>query len=247
MDVLKLIVRLRRDITMTDLVAELDYPKSSASRTLSLMAEHGFLERDAVTKAYRPGSVVMEASFHFRSSTTVSSLLEDALDALVADTGFTGYLDVLRGNESVVLQMRPGKHPLQVYTPPGTGGPAYGSSMGRALLSRLTDSEILELVGNAFDDARGLAPKTPKDLLKRIAQTRIEGVAESRGELVPHVAGISAAVLDSATGQIFGIGIAVPEQEVSDALFKRFAARVREAAFSVGKRVGDPYWLQFAG
>jgi NitT/TauT family transport system substrate-binding protein len=66
MDVLKLIARLRRDITVTDVVTELGLPKSSASRTLSMMASYGFLDRDAATRAYRPGGVIMEASYHIK-------------------------------------------------------------------------------------------------------------------------------------------------------------------------------------
>ncbi|MDE2371669.1 MAG: IclR family transcriptional regulator [Burkholderiales bacterium] len=245
-DVLKLIARLRRDITVTDAVAELGMPKSSASRTLSMMAEYGFLERDAVTRAYRPGAVIMEASFHFRTTTSVTSLLEEALESLVADTGYTGYISVLDGRDAMVVQMRTGKQLLQVYTPPGSRGAATANSMGRALLARMSDQEVVALVGRKLPDHPGHAPRTVTDLLGRLARTRSLGWSESRGENVPHVAGVSAAVVDPGSGQAYGIGIAVPEQDVSDALLARFAVRVRDAACYVGKRIGDAYWLAFA-
>ncbi|MFT7722632.1 MAG: IclR family transcriptional regulator [Roseateles sp.] len=247
MDVLKLIVRLRRDITVTDLVTALGYPKSSASRTLSQMAAHGFLERDAVTKAYRPGLLVVEAGHQFRVGGSVLPLLEEALEQLVGATGFTGYLGVLRGAEILVVQMRAGAQPLQVYTPPGTSGPAAFTSMGRALLARLSDAEVLALVGRKFDRPPGSAPKTPRELLDRLAQTRRDGWNESRGESLAEVYGIASSVRDPSTGEAYGIGLAIPPGEGIDALFERCVVRVRDAASGVGRRIGDPYWLQMGG
>lgn len=245
MDVLKLIARLRRDITVTDVVTELGLPKSSASRTLSMMASYGFLDRDAATRAYRPGGVIMEASYHFRASRNAASLVEEALDALVAETRFTGYINVLDGADTLVIQMRAGAGALQIYTPPGSRAPAYSSAMGRALLARMSDAEVTALLGGRLDQGRGDAPRTRKDLLARLAVIRETGWALSRGEYVTNVAGISSAVFEPATRQAYAFGIALPAELLSDALVERFGAIVRDAAASVGKRIGDPYWLAF--
>ncbi|MDM0114275.1 IclR family transcriptional regulator [Variovorax sp. J22R133] len=245
MDVLKLIARLRRDITVTDVSAELNLPKSSASRTLSMMASYGFLDRDPATRAYRPGGVIMEASYHYRASRSTASLVEEALAALVDESGYTGYVNVLDGADSMVIQMRAGSGTLQVYTPPGTRAPAYASAPGRALLAGLSDEEVTQLVGSKLDLRRGDAPRTRKDLLGRLAQVRDHGWSLSRGEAVTNVAGIAAAVLDPASRQRYGFGLAIPVESLTDALVARLGALVRDAASNVGKRVGDPYWLAF--
>ena len=52
-------------------------------------------------------------------------------------------------------------------------------------------------------------------------------------------------MFDAATRQAYAFGIALPAEMLSDALVERFGAIVRDAAASVGKRVGDPYWLAF--
>lgn len=245
-EVLQLIARLRRDIGVMDVANELGQPKSSASRTLSQMAEHGFLERDPVTRAYRPGPVIMEASYHFRATHNTASLLEEALDALVRDSGFTGYINLLDGSDSLVIQMRTGPGALQIYTPPGTRAPAHASSLGRAILSRLSDDEALALAGGRLAEALGQAPRSRKDLLARLKNAREAGWELSRGEFVTNVAGIGAAVVDPQSRRVYGIGIALPSADMSDALAARLGPRVRDAAASVGKNVGDPYWLAFA-
>ncbi len=246
-DVLRLMARLQRDLTVTDVAGALDQPKSSVSRTLSMMAEYGFLERDPLTRAYRPGELVMEASYHFRASRSTVSLLEEELARLVSDTGYTGYVDVLDGAESLVLHMRISTvGALQAYTPAGTRAPAYASSMGRALLARLDDPQVLRLVDARLEQSAGTAPRTRKDLLACLARVRADGWELSRGEYVPNVAGISAAVLDSDTGQVFGIGIALPAPELRDEDTTRLGRAVRDTALRVGKRIGDPYWLRYA-
>lgn len=245
MDVLKLIARLRRDITVTDVSVELGLPKSSASRTLSMMANYGFLERDPGTRAYRPGGVIMEASYHFRASRNTASLVEEALDTLVRDSGFTGYVNVLDGADSLVIQMRTGAGALQVYTPPGTRAPAYATAPGRALLSTLADEEVAQLVAGRFEVKRGSTPRSRKDLLERLAVVRMTGWSLSRGEFVTNVAGIAAAVLDPASGQRYGFGLAIPSEALNEALIVRLGAMVRDAASTVGKSVGDPFWLAF--
>ncbi|MFF3490318.1 IclR family transcriptional regulator [Streptomyces sp. NPDC002795] len=245
-DVLRLMAHLQRDVTVTDVAAELGLPKSSVSRTLSMMAEYGFLDRDPLTRAYRPGGLIMEASYHFRASRGTVSLLEEEAARLVADTGYTGYVDVLDGSESLVLHMRIGTvGALQAYTPAGTRAPAYASSMGRALLARLDDAQVMRIVDARLEQATGTAPRTRKELVATLARIRVDGWDVSQGEWVPNVGGISAAVVDNDTGQIFGIGIALPAPELRDETTERFGRAVREAAARVGKRIGDPYWLRF--
>jgi len=104
---------------------------------------------------------------------------------------------------------------------------------------------VTALLGGRLDQGRGDAPRTRKDLMARLAVIRETGWALSRGEYVTNVAGISAAVFDPATRQAYAFGIALPSELLTDALVERFGTVVRDAAASVGKRVGDPYWLAF--
>lgn len=244
-DVLLLIARLQRDVTVTDVTTELGLPKSSVSRTLSMMAEYGFLERDPVTRAYRPGNVVMEASWQFRAAHSTSSLLEEALATLVRQSGYTGYINVLDNADALVIHMRTGSRSLQVYTPPGSRAPAWSSAAGRALMAGLSSNELLSRLPEHFDDARGHAPRSLSELSARIEQIKLNGWSLSRGEYISETAGISAAVVDPATGQGYGFGLAIPRDELNESLIARLGIAVRDAASQVGKRVGDPFWLAF--
>lgn len=245
-DVLRLIARLRTDITVTDAANHLGLPKSSSSRTLSMMAELGFLERDSVTRAYRPGPVVMEASYHFRASQTMLALAEAMLHRLVDEVGYTGYISVLDGSDSVVIHMRTGSGSLQVYTPPGSRAPAYASAIGRAILSRLPDAQVLALFGDRFEQTHGSAPRSGPQLLQRLAENRERGWALSRGEFLGNVAGVATALQDTSSRQVYGVGLAMPVQEMSESLFTRLGERLAAATREVGRQAGDADWFAVA-
>lgn len=246
-DVLLLIAQRRRDMTVTELAQELDVPKSSMSRTLAMMADYGFLERDLISRAYRPGPLVMEASHHFRVSQDVVSMFEGELGRLTDEFGYTGYISMLVGSESLIVHMRTGTAgTLQAYTPVGTKAPCYASSMGRAILARLDDEEALARVGGEFVEY-GAAPHTRDALLADLAAIRSAGWALSRGEVLPDVAGFSSATHDPGTGQTFAIGIALPAAELDEDLVERCGPALRDAAQRVGRNVGDTYWLSFDG
>lgn len=246
MQILQLIVRLRRDITVSDVANHLDMPKSSASRTLSEMGKYGFLARDRTTRAYRPGRVVMEASYHFRGAHGALDLLEAQLDGLVRETGYTAYIDMLDGAQSLVIQMRVGTGSLQVYTPPGTRLPAHATSVGRAILARLPDQEVSKLLKGTFrSGADSYGIKSIRHLLTVLSGIRENGWSLSYNGAIDNVAGISTAVMDPSTHQIYGLSIAFPTHCLDDAMVARFQRVIIEVTQAIGQQIGDPYWLAF--
>lgn len=242
-DVLLLMAQSGRELTVTDVSVALGVPKSSASRTLSQMAHYQFLERNPVTLGYRPGPLILESAAGRTLGGVVPELMA-AVTELVSKTGYTGYLNVLDGGETIVIYMRPGEvGQLQVYTPEGTRGVAYGTSAGRAMLARLDDQSVAALVGTSFSHAHGSAPRSLAELLARLAVVRVEGYATSDGEIVENVGGVAAAVLDPGSERPYSLGVALP----SDDLDARpdVAHQVLSAAHRVGSAIGDPFWRSF--
>ncbi|MBY4871099.1 helix-turn-helix domain-containing protein [Burkholderia anthina] len=153
--IFQLLTRLRRAVTVSDVVQHLDMPKSSASRVLKQMAEQRLLERNPTTLAYGPALMLLELAHMVRASTPLLSMMDKALSGLCEQTGHTGYISVLDEQEVVVLRVHPGIHPLRFVTFPGQRGPAWAGSTGRALLARETD----EFIERRF--AAGLPPAAP--------------------------------------------------------------------------------------
>ena len=82
--ILRLINKLNRKVTVTDLVDHLEMPKSSASRLLAQMKELGLLDREESTRAYGPGVMIRELSRMVRETTSLSAQMQDALKRLLS-------------------------------------------------------------------------------------------------------------------------------------------------------------------
>src|ERR687898_1906437 len=118
---------------VVDVARRLGVDKSQASRTLRTLAEHGLVERDPVTRAYRVGPRV----FAYAALVAERRLLRAAppvLVHLVAALGERAHLSVLDGAAVLTLHSESPPHAVQAAGWAGRTVPAYCSAAGRALL-----------------------------------------------------------------------------------------------------------------
>ena len=119
---------------VVDVARRLGVDKSQASRTLRTLAEHGLVERDPVTRAYRVGPRV----FGYAALVADRRLLRAAppvLAALVATLGERAHLSVLDGDAVLTLLSESPPHAVQAAGWAGRSVPAYCTAAGRALLA----------------------------------------------------------------------------------------------------------------
>ncbi|WP_174906847.1 IclR family transcriptional regulator [Burkholderia diffusa] len=240
--ILQLLTRLRRAVTVSDVVQHLGMPKSSASRLLKQMGEQMLLERDPGTLAYGPALMLLELAHMVRASTPLLSMMDKALSGLCEQTGHTGYISVLDRQEVVVLRVHPGIHPLRLVTFPGQRGPAWAGATGRALLARETDQAIVRLFADGLPPAAPAAPDSVNELLRRVTETRRTGFSVALDESLPGIGAVGCAVGDPSSGESLAFSLTFPLTMSSPSEVDRLAAMAREQACLIGRTVGDPFW-----
>ncbi|HYI20555.1 MAG TPA: IclR family transcriptional regulator [Solirubrobacteraceae bacterium] len=179
---------------VVDVARRLGVDKSQASRTLRTLAEHGLVERDPATRAYRLGPRV----FAYASLVAERRLLREAppvLAGLVASLGERAHLSVLDGASVLTLHSESPPHAVQAAGWAGRTVPAYCTAAGRALLAdHDADAQSALLARTPLER---LAPNTVTDLdelAHRIAATRERGWAVADEELEPGLAAVAAPV-----------------------------------------------------
>jgi DNA-binding IclR family transcriptional regulator len=199
--------------------------KSQLSRTLQTLAEHGFVERDPQTLAYRLGWRV----FALAARTTESRLVADAppvLRALVRELQESAHLSVRQGDRVLTLLS---ESPLDVtlHAPGRVGGltPLATTSAGRALVLDLGRDELGLL---------GLGPQT-----EAIAEARRLGYAIVREEFEPGLVAVAAPVRDGAGRVVAAVNVSAPVFRLGDRL-EEAARRVVAAAASLSAALGSP-------
>jgi DNA-binding IclR family transcriptional regulator len=242
-DVLRCFSSTRHDVTVTDLVALLDMPKSNASRLLRTMRDAGLLETVGDSKRYRPSVLLHQAGQVYRFSASLIDRADAVVARVSAEIGHTGYISVRQGTDIIGVTAHPGRHALRVVTAIGDRIAAFASSTGRALLARLPDDEIRRLYAGGFAPPSATAPQSFDELFARLAAERARGYAESEDEAVRGVGAISVAVGDPVSGDEVALCISFPAAMASAAERAAIITSLGLGAAEIAAITKDPRFI----
>ncbi|MGW7514079.1 IclR family transcriptional regulator [Streptomyces sp. NPDC054796] len=217
--------------------------KSQVSRTLKVLAEAGFVERDARTLEYRIGWEVLALA----ASASGDRLQREApgvLRGLVHALGEPAYLTVLSAHSAVtVLTERPARG-LQAHEWIGRASPLNCTSAGRALLLGLPESEVTALLGAdgpGGDEGGGTgplpgteqAPRSVGAVLERLRAERALGHVVAAEEYEPGLVAVAAPVHDHRGAVAAAVNVSAPVFRLPAEALPRVTEAVTEAARSL--------------
>ncbi len=216
----------------------LKMPKSTVSRLLRSLQEGDFLEREVGGAGYSVGPRVVTLASLYSSRHSLLALAEKAVDDLVAQFGFTGYLSVLSGPDIVLLQVKQGSYPLRYVRPVGARLPATQTVMGHALLSRLNNDELIQHLPKDFSVQSTIS----RTIRRKLDAARRERVVVGPSVLNIGITTLGVALCNPVDGNLIALGLAFPERACDAALLRRMKAELTTFARQIGQRIGDPFW-----
>jgi len=198
--------------------------KSQLSRTLTTLAEHGYVERDPESLAYRLGWRVFALAAR-AGDARLLAVAAPVLRTLVREL-----------EESVHLSVRQGAHVLTllaeaparaIHAPGRVGGltPVATTSAGRVLVSELESKELASL---------GLA-----SLERVLAEVRHCGYAIVRNEFEPGLVAAAAPVRGPSGTIVAAVNVSGPEFRLDERL-EEAALRLVVAAGELSVAIGGP-------
>jgi IclR family transcriptional regulator, pca regulon regulatory protein len=220
-------------MTLSDLAKAAELPRATARRILFTLERAGFVESDG--KLFRLTPRVLMLASTYLASNHVVSVLQPALDRLSSEAQEISSMAILDGNDAVFIARA---SPTRIFSSGIDVGyrlPAFCTSVGRVLLSRLSDGELAKAL-----DAMDLAPLTPftvtdkKLLLTAIIADRAQGYSLVDREAEPGFRSISVPVrrYDGAIVAAINMGAHVDRISAAEMLV-RFLPRLQETAASV--------------
>jgi IclR family pca regulon transcriptional regulator len=223
----------QQPMTLSDLAKAADLPRATARRILFTLERAGFVASDG--KLFRLTPRVLVLASAYLASNHVVSVLQPALDKLSADAQEISSMAILDGNDAVFIARA---SPTRVFSSGidiGYRLPAFCTSVGRVLLSRLSDDELTKAL-----DAMDLAPLTPftvtdkKRLLQAIRSDRAQDYSLVDREAEPGFRSISVPVrrYDGTIVAAINMGAHVDRVSANE-MIERFLPPLREAAASV--------------
>jgi DNA-binding IclR family transcriptional regulator len=234
--VLETLETAEHGLTLTEVARRQRQSQTVAFRLLRTLADHGYVQQDAVTKRYALGLRLWEIGARVAGRTGLVDAARPALKWLTSVTGQTSALAILRDTDVVYLDLVEGLEPLRFYADLGARAPAYATASGKAMLAHRAD------LGPAVvrRGLRRLAPGTitrRADLRRRLAEVRRTGLSINRGERRDDIAAVAAPIFDARAECVASISISGPRTRFDDTL-EEFARHVRKASDEISLKLG---------
>lgn len=200
-----------RHMTLGDIARASGLDRSATQRVVHTLEELGYLYRVPDTRNYGLASKVLQFSYNYIRANELVDRASPYLLEISRHLGETTNLLELDGHEIVFVARFPGKHLVNIDIVVGARLPAMFTAAGIAILSRLPENRVREILA-----ATRLEPMTPftqtntTKLLERIRQVARRGYAVIENETVLGDISVAAPITDHGGVPIGAINIAVP-------------------------------------
>ena len=230
----------RRERGVTEIARDFGVSKATVYRLLVTLERHRYVVQNPVTGRYRLGPrlglIVQSAGPRLNLAAEAQPYMEQLREC----TKEVVHLDVLDGNEVVVIGRLDGLQPVQVMSRVGDRGPAHCISTGKAILA-YADPQAFDLVtAGGLTHYTDRTHTTASSLSRELAQVREAGFAVNWGEWRAEARGISAPVLDSTLRVVAALGICGPSTRLTEEFVYAFAPAVVDAAARLSVHLGAP-------
>jgi IclR family pca regulon transcriptional regulator len=220
-------------MTLSDLARAADLPRATARRILFTLERGGFVASDGKLFTLTPHVLTLAASY-LRSSQVVT-VLQPVLDRIAMAAQEISSLAVLDGDEVVFIARGSPARVFSAGLDIGYRLPAFCTSVGRILLSRLSEAELAAAL--AAMDLKPMTPFTVTDkrrVLKAISGDRGRGYSLVDREAEPGFRSISVPVrrYDGTIVAAINMGAHVDRVSTGE-MIARFLPLLREGADSV--------------
>ena len=230
----------RRERGVTEIARDFGVSKATVYRLLVTLERHRYVVQNPVTGRYRLGPrlglIVQSAGPRLELAAETQPYMEQLRER----TKEVVHLDVLDGNEVVIIGRLDGLQPVQVMSRVGDRGPAHCISTGKAILA-YADPQTFDLVtAGGLTRYTDRTHTTASSLSRELAQVREAGFAVNWGEWTAEARGISAPVLDSTLRAVAALGVCGPSTRLTEEFVYAFAPAVVDAAARLSVHLGAP-------
>jgi DNA-binding IclR family transcriptional regulator len=228
-------------LTLSEVAASLGVTRSSAYRLLYTLGHLGFVDYDARTKNYALGPQVLALGYGYLASRDIIDVATPHLVRLRDRTGWSAHLGELHDREVVYLARVATRRPIASTVHVGTRLPAHVTTMGRILLSAMTDRDIRELYHDDITKPFSLKPFAGvEELLERIGADRANGVVVQNAGYEPGIASVAAPIHDVTDRVVAAINVsAIALYTSEDELNGPLKTEVLTAAAAISRDLGQ--------
>ncbi len=205
------LVAQNKEIGVREISRQLDIPRSTVSRLAGNLVKSGYLFQDSRTRDFRLSYKLFRMGKKAIDNLNVRDLALPVMGEIARQTNETVNLYIPYEDELLLIEKIDSTHALKIYTRVGDRLPVYCTSVGKALMAWLDESERKDLLLRT--ELKPFTPKTiyqPEKLEEKVAGIRAKGYAISDEEYNVGVLSVGAPIFGLEGKAIAGISIVTP-------------------------------------
>jgi IclR family acetate operon transcriptional repressor len=212
---------------------------ATALRYLSTLARHGFVERDPTTGFYRLGLRLFQLGQRVFGERDPRQVARPVMERLLTRFDETLNLAMRRGDVLVLIDALESRRTIKRGASVGGQDPWHSSSLGKAILAHLPESEVDELLELHPLERLTAATLVERDLLAReLARVRETGYAVDDEECEDGLRCVGAPIFDRDGRPTLALSISGPASRFTPAAVVTMGEAIREAADEIGRALG---------
>jgi DNA-binding IclR family transcriptional regulator len=238
-DILAVFSHAKPLLSLAQIVAAVQLPKTTVFRVLSSLVERGYCEWDAETGKYGLGFELLRLADIRRRQGNVHDVATPVMREIRNAVNETVILSVRAGDSRVHIDFVEGLHAMRRMADLGVPAPLYAGAASKVLLAGMGDDEIEAYLQRT--DLTAFQDSTITDravLWREVRVIRKRGFAESKGELFPGGGALAAPIKDFSGGTVAVMDILTPEHRYTAEHRERCIVVLLEGARRASERLG---------
>src|SRR5262245_11222204 len=229
----------RPDLSLSEIVAAVQLPKTTVFRLLSSLVERDFCEFDPQTGKYSLGFELVRLSDIRRRQTNVHDVAIPVMRDIRNEVNETVILSVRSGDFRVHIDFVEGLHPMRRMADLGVRAPLYAGAASKVLLAGMEDDDIEAYLSRTELTPLQRTTITDKSVLWREIRTiRKRGYAESKGEIFTGGGALAAPLKDFSGKTVAVMDILTPENRYTPQHRERCITLLLQGARRGSERLG---------
>jgi IclR family acetate operon transcriptional repressor len=239
LDVLSLFSETRPSIGLSEAARLTRRDKATVQRYLSALEAQGFLEQDALSRAYHLGPAVTRLAVVRELTYPIETAVKNVISKLVMDTGETSHVSHYQlGGLNTLCIVETATRNTRVYVDPSELLPLHVTASGIAYLSRLPLKLAEKLMRGAFGSGPSKSRVTYESAMDAMQLATERGYAVAHATFDYDVVGMAAPLI-AASGDVCGaVAVATPTTRFNAETEARHAKFLQPAAEKISRIYG---------
>ena len=236
--ILELVAKANDGLDMDEICEKLAIPRTSCYDILVTLVHMGMLEVSTGTKRnYKIGLNAYRIGMSYTNNRNISEIIDPALKELSKELKKTCFFGVLEGKKIVYISKFEPENPIITTATIGTRNPVYSTSLGKAILSTMSDEQIREIIKDIeFKQATRFTLKGVDELIENIDIVRSRGFALDEREVEEHMECVGVPLFNEKRECIGAISASSLYRKDED--YIALGNTLKERAFKISKSLG---------